>query len=126
MLTLGVHCSLLHQFSVVDAKAEKIQVEAKAAKGASAKAENLDTPGGLCVNDSDCNTTIRSIVPPVPTGPGLCDCYAASHISPFDESEGQKDIARARCAGDACDAFEAYCPLAPGDNGMAECALRTI
>jgi hypothetical protein len=87
---------------------------------------NIDTPGGLCVYDSDCYTTIRGAEPLNATGPELCDCYAASKLFTFDETEGQEHFRRARCRGDVCDGFEAYCPLAADDNGMAECALRPI
>ena len=87
---------------------------------------NIDTPGGMCVNDSDCFTRIRSMVPQGAIGPGLCECYATSIRNPFDETEGSTNVAMARCDPSACDGFEPYCPLAPNDNGMAECALRPI
>ena len=98
---------------------------------------NVDTPGGMCLSDSDCHTKIRHAYPPEShaeaeperlrlTEPGLCDCYAASDRFTFVETEGQKNFRIARCSADACDGFEAYCPLAPDDNGMAECALRPI
>eukprot|EP00986_Skeletonema_menzelii_P005923 scaffold2236_cov152-Skeletonema_menzelii.AAC.7 len=87
---------------------------------------NIDTPGGMCVNDSDCFTRIRSMVPQGAIGPGLCECYATSIRNPFDETEGSTNVAMARCDPSACDGFEPYCPLAPNDDGMAECALRPI
>ena len=88
--------------------------------------KNIDKPGGLCTTDSDCRTKIRSAEPLGAVGPRLCGCYAASRQLPFDETEGQTSFRRARCRPGACDRFEAYCPLAPNDNGMAECALRPI
>ncbi len=92
--------------------------------------KNIDTPGGLCVTDSDCHVKIRGAAPPNAIGPHLCECYATSTRLPFDETEGQatntNDVRRARCDPGACDGFEPYCPLAPNDNGMAECALRPI
>mmetsp|Transcript_10340 Transcript_10340/g.15585 ORF Transcript_10340/g.15585 Transcript_10340/m.15585 type:complete len:301 (-) Transcript_10340:88-990(-) len=87
---------------------------------------NFDKPGGLCTTDSDCRTKIRSAEPLGAVGPRLCGCYAASRQLPFDETEGQTSFRRARCRPGACDRFEAYCPLASNDNGMAECALRPI
>ncbi|KAL7498001.1 hypothetical protein ACHAWT_008509 [Skeletonema menzelii] len=81
---------------------------------------NIDTPGGMCDNDSDCFTRIRSMVPQGAIGPGLCECYATSIRNPFDETEGSTNVAMARCDPSACDGFEPYCPLAPNDNGMAE------
>jgi len=87
---------------------------------------NIDTPGGLCIYDSDCYTTIRGAEPLNATGPGLCDCYAASKKLTFDETEGKEYFRRARCSEDKCDGFEAYCPLPTDDNGTAECALRPI
>ncbi len=89
--------------------------------------KNIDKPGGLCVTDSDCYNKIRGAATMDPTGPKLCQCYAASSRLPFDETEGgEQGYFRARCSPDACDGFEPYCPLAPNDNGMAECALRPI
>ncbi|KAL7437433.1 hypothetical protein ACHAXM_005656 [Skeletonema potamos] len=90
--------------------------------------KNIDTPGGTCTTDTDCFSRIRSEVPENlnPTGPKWCDCYAASSKFPFMECEGQDNCVMAMCQYDACAGFEAYCPLAPGDKGMAECALRPI
>ncbi|KAK1746762.1 hypothetical protein QTG54_002106 [Skeletonema marinoi] len=88
--------------------------------------KNIDKPGGLCTTDSDCRIKIRSAEPLGAVGPRLCGCYAASRRLPFDETEGQTSFRRARCLPSACDRFEAYCPLASNDNGMAECALRPI
>lgn len=88
--------------------------------------QNIDTPGGTCKTDTDCKTKIRSAGPPNPTGPQICGCYAASSKFPFMECEGQDNCVMAMCQYDACAGFEAYCPLAPGDKGMAECALRPI
>eukprot|EP00984_Skeletonema_dohrnii_P033549 scaffold30466_cov69-Skeletonema_dohrnii-CCMP3373.AAC.2 len=87
---------------------------------------NFDKPGGLCTKDSDCHATIRYAAPLDAIGPRLCECYAASRQLPFDETEGQTDVIMAMCDPSACDRFEAYCPLASNDNGMAECALRPI
>ncbi len=91
--------------------------------------KNIDTPGGLCVTDSDCYVKIRGAAPPDAIGPQLCECYATSSRLPFDETEGQatkNDVRRARCDPGACDGFEPYCPLEPNDNGVAECVLRPI
>lgn len=91
--------------------------------------KNVDKPGGLCVTDSDCYTKIRSTAPmDNEIGPQLCQCYATSSRLPFDETEGGEkgSVVRVRCTLGACDGFEPYCPLAPNDNGMAECALRPI
>lgn len=75
---------------------------------------NVDTPGGMCLSDSDCHTKIRHAYPPEShaeseperlrlTEPGLCDCYAASDRFTFVETEGQKNFRIARCSADACD-----------------------
>jgi hypothetical protein len=88
---------------------------------------NLDSPGGLCVDDSDCYTRIRGAMSVNSlVGPELCGCYAASELFPWDQTEGQEHFRRARCKGNECDGYEAYCTLAPDDNGMGECALRSI
>jgi hypothetical protein len=103
--------------------------------------KNVDIPGGMCMNDSDCHTVIRSAASSRGASydnhgvavnneyVALCECYAASDRFTFDETEGQgeKDVIRAKCAADACDGYEAYC-LAPNDNcmGMAACALRPV
>jgi len=70
----------------------------------------------MCMSDSDCRTKIRSDYPLESAGPGLCDCYASSDRFTFDETEGQKNFRITRCSADACDRFEAYCPLAPGSR----------
>lgn len=90
--------------------------------------KNVDTPGGLCVTDSDCYSKIRGAAPMEDEfGPHLCECYAASSRLPFDETEGgENGYFRARCDPGACDGLEPYCPLASNDNVMAECALRPI
>ena len=87
---------------------------------------NIDTPGGMCASDNDCYMTVRTAVPLGFIGPGLCECYAASTINTFDETEDSSEIRRARCGPSACDGYEAYCPIAPNDNGLAECALRRV
>ena len=53
-------------------------------------------------------------------------CYAGSKVFPWDQTEGQEHFRRARCTEPNCDGYEAYCTLAPDDNGMGECALRPI
>ncbi len=86
---------------------------------------NVDKPGGTCSNDSDCHTTIRSMVPPSdqdPTGPNLCDCYASSSQLPFDECEGQTVCVAATCPYNMCQGQEAYCQIVD-DDGMGECVL---
>jgi hypothetical protein len=88
---------------------------------------NLDSPGGVCFDDSDCYTRIRSAIPVNSSfGPEICGCYAASEVFPWDETEGEEHFRRARCQGNECDGYEAFCTLAPDDNGVGECALRPI
>jgi hypothetical protein len=88
---------------------------------------NLDSPGGHCLSDSDCETRMRGAMPANSlVGPELCGCYAASELFPWDQTEGQEHFRRARCTEPNCDGYEAYCTLAPDDNGIGECALRPI
>ena len=88
---------------------------------------NLDSPGGHCLSDSDCETRMRGAMPDNSlVGPELCGCYAASELFPWDQTEGQEHFRRARCTEPNCDGYEAYCTLAPDDNGIGECALRPI
>jgi hypothetical protein len=88
---------------------------------------NLDSPGGVCAFDSDCETRIRGAMPVNSlVGPDLCGCYAGSKVFPWDQTEGQEHFRNARCQGNVCDGYEAYCTLAPDDNGLGECALRPI
>lgn len=88
---------------------------------------NLDSPEGFCLSDIDCETRIRGAMPVSSSvGPGFCGCYAGSELNPWDETEGQEHFSRARCQGNECDGYEAYCTLSPDDNGIGECALRPI
>ena len=80
---------------------------------------------GTCTSNSDCIATMRSRMPEVMSGVGLCACYANSRISPFDECEGESDqtCAIADCYTNSCDGYVAYCPRSK--NGSARiCALR--
>jgi hypothetical protein len=86
---------------------------------------NLNRPGGVCFDDSDCYPTVRGRSPPKRTGPELCTCFGASELLPWDQTEGQR-FRWIRCAPGICDGYEAYCDLAPDDNGIGECALRPI
>jgi hypothetical protein len=81
---------------------------------------------GTCTSNSDCTATMRSRMPEVMSGVGLCACYAQSSISPFDECEGESDetCAIADCYSNSCDGYVAYCPRSK--NGSARiCTLRT-
>jgi len=74
-----------------------------------------DTPPATdeCTTSDDCYPTIRSRAPGLsePTGVGMCECYAASSVVPFDECEGEGDetCPIAGCIADACDGYEASC-----------------
>jgi len=92
---------------------------------------NLDRPGGLCVDDSDCYPRIRGAAPPNHTGPEPCSCFGASELLPWDQTEGHEHFRWIRCMGGACDGYEAYCNRKPDEHGMddnavGECALRPI
>eukprot|EP00579_Thalassiosira_antarctica_P028335 CAMPEP_0202004858 /NCGR_PEP_ID=MMETSP0905-20130828/10068_1 /ASSEMBLY_ACC=CAM_ASM_000554 /TAXON_ID=420261 /ORGANISM="Thalassiosira antarctica, Strain CCMP982" /LENGTH=274 /DNA_ID=CAMNT_0048562303 /DNA_START=74 /DNA_END=898 /DNA_ORIENTATION=+ len=79
-----------------------------------------------CVSTDQCYAKIRSEAPWPAIGVGLCECYAASRLDPFDECEGRDNHCRmARCRSGSCDGVEAYCDIAPDDNGMGECTLRS-
>lgn len=79
-----------------------------------------------CDSDDQCSTTIRSQEPAGEvTGVSACKCYAASYVSPFDECEGNERCRQVRCVPGGCDDLEAYCDVAPNDNGMGQCQLRS-
>lgn len=69
---------------------------------------------------------IRSQSPPDPTGVPICGCYAQSTINSllFDECEGSTDCITAKCQGDACTSYEAYCDV--NQDGRGLCNLRDI
>eukprot|EP01083_Nonionella_stella_P031552 86401_1 len=79
-----------------------------------------------CDSDSQCSATIQSQEPAGPfTGVSACQCYSASYLSPFDECEGNEHCRQVRCVPGGCDDLEAYCDIAPDDNGMGQCQLRS-
>ena len=85
---------------------------------------------GSCNSQEECSPTIRSQKPAVSTvGVEMCECYAASSTAPFDECEGSQPCATAKCAGNACENYEAYCDfgaLEAGLGELGECLLRPI
>ena len=81
---------------------------------------------GMCTNDEECTAMVRSQSPTQSKeGVDLCDCYASSSTSPFDECEGQEmDCMMAKCM-DSCAGFEGYCML-PADSNDGTCDLRQV
>ena len=91
--------------------------------------DNVDSPGGICTRNSDCQATIRSQSPGPNTdfiGPDVCDCYGTSSLNPFDECQGEsnRSCSIAGCAYDMCQGYEGYCQRA--SNGVGTCALRPV
>ena len=83
---------------------------------------------GSCTADDECVAQVRSRSPlQSSVGVELCDCYAASSTSPFDECEGEEtDCMMAKCM-DSCAGFEGYCLLSPDSaDGTKTCVLRQI
>lgn len=82
---------------------------------------------GVCNSDDECLPTIRSRFPSKTTnGVGLCECYSASSIDPFDECEGQDDsmCVFSKCATNKCAGLKAYCMRTEeGDGSTKMCAL---
>ena len=86
---------------------------------------------GSCKSQEDCSTTIRSQKPAGSSiGVDMCECYATSSTAPFDECEGAQSCATAKCAGNACEGYEAYCDLAAreenGNGELGVCELRQM
>jgi len=84
---------------------------------------------GSCNSQEECSPTIRSQKPAGSSvGVDMCECYAASSTAPFDECEDSQPCATAKCAGNACENYEAYCDFgAREENDMGElgeCLLR--
>ena len=81
---------------------------------------------GSCTSDDDCYAKVRSRRPTlVSEGVELCQCYAASIASPFDECERGDDSCRIGKCLDSCQFtgsswYEAYCA---DDTKM--CSLKT-
>ena len=80
-----------------------------------------------CNSDVECFATVRSSHPRTQksiVGIELCQCYAASSITPFDECEDDATCVTAKCTN-ACDGFEGYCDIEiyTGD-GVRDCKLR--
>lgn len=88
----------------------------------------LEKIPAMCDSDDQCRPVVRGSAPHPFTGVGMCGCFAESDIDPFDQCEGDREsCATARCIGedvDSCYEMDAYCDLAPDDNGMGECRLR--
>ena len=84
-----------------------------------------DETVGSCTSDDECTAVVRSRFPSESNaGVELCECYAASSTSPFDECEGESDetCAIAKCMN-SCDGMEAYCRLSTeSTDGM--CTLQ--
>ena len=79
-----------------------------------------------CDSDDQCSATIRSQQPSGQfTGVPACECFASSYVSPFDQCEGSERCRQVRCVPGGCDGLEAYCDIAPNDNGMGQCQLRS-
>ncbi|KAL7435545.1 hypothetical protein ACHAXH_005858 [Discostella pseudostelligera] len=82
---------------------------------------------GTCVSDDECTATVRSRYPSQSsTGVGLCECYAASTVAPFDECEGfTQNCIVARCMN-GCAGFEGYCLLDTESSANGTCELRQV
>merc|ERR1712007_35508 len=79
-----------------------------------------------CDSDDQCSATIRSQQPSGQfTGVPACECFASSYVSPFDQCEGNERCRQVRCVPGGCDGLEGYCDIAPNDNGMGQCRLRS-
>ena len=86
---------------------------------------------GSCKSQEDCSATIRSQKPAGSSiGVDMCECYATSSTAPFDECEAEQTCATAKCAGNACEGYEAYCDLAAreenGNGELGVCELRQM
>ena len=78
-----------------------------------------------CNSDVECLATVRSRHPQESNvGVELCQCYAASIITPFDECEDDATCVTAKCTN-SCSGLEVYCDIAihTGD-GVRDCMLR--
>lgn len=78
-----------------------------------------------CNSDVECLATVRSRHPQESfVGVDLCQCYAASIITPFDECEDDATCVTAKCTN-SCSGLEAICDIAihTGD-GVRDCMLR--
>lgn len=77
-----------------------------------------------CNSDVECFATVRSRRSQGSMGVELCQCYAASIITPFDECEDDATCVTAKCTN-SCSGLEAYCDIAihTGD-GVRDCMLR--
>ena len=76
---------------------------------------------GSCNSQEECSPTIRSQKPAGSSvGVEMCECYAASSTAPFDECEGSQPCATAKCAGNACENYEAYCDFGALEAGLGE------
>jgi hypothetical protein len=87
---------------------------------------NVESPGGTCTRNSDCQATLRTqtTIYTYPVGPAVCDCYGSSSQLPFDECQGEQNCPIAGCAYDTCEGQEAYCQRV--SDGSGECALRPV
>jgi hypothetical protein len=75
-----------------------------------------------CTSQDECSATIRSQKPAGSSeGVDMCECYAASSTVPFDECEGAQSCATAKCDGNACEGYEAYC-----EEKIGVCELRPM
>ena len=74
----------------------------------------------LCFTDDQCYPKIKG------AGAGMCKCYAASDIEPFDECEGREPCRRARCdvKNIRCYELKTYCYIRPGKK-KGQCTLET-
>ena len=117
-------CIGMEAFCREDKTCDLREVVSDAASSSTA-ATTAAPPSVECVVDDDCSPAIRSEAPSTfnATGAGLCECYAASSLEPFDECEGDKgkDCKKAKCPEDACDGMEAYCEAEAGI-----CVLREM
>ena len=73
-----------------------------------------------CFTDDQCYPKIKG------AGAGMCKCYAASAIEPFDECEGREHCRRARCdvKNIRCYELKTYCDIRPGKK-KGQCTLET-
>jgi uncharacterized surface protein with fasciclin (FAS1) repeats len=75
-----------------------------------------------CNSQDECSATIRSQKPAGSSdGVDMCECYATSSTVPFDECEGAQSCATAKCDGNACEGYEAYC-----EEKIGVCQLRPM
>lgn len=103
----------------------------------SSTTSSMSTSGGSisiianCNSDAECTAVVRMRHPRTQEntmGVELCQCYAVSSISPFDECEGDGDATcvASKCTN-TCEGFEAYCDVAiHSGDGVRDCTLRSI